>query len=236
MRSYSVVFYHSNNKKNYDNIYNLCAGLRLNVYESNDLCSLLSTSKMVNATFIIIDATNTEDFEPLIEVAHSMHDKYTFIMANSNIECDVQNTYFVNESELIEYFTKTFKKVCLIERDNNQYQTSYKVVSNVLRDMDFSAKHVGLIYLKDLITELLCNRRLLHSFYKEIYHVLAIRYNSTPACIERTIRFCIKSAYEKGNKEIANISNSDSKAPTIKETTNYIVDKILVECDAVNFY
>lgn len=105
------------------------------------------------------------------------------------------------------------------------------IISKYLRDLTVPANLKGYYYLRTAIIMAIENPNLRKRTIISIYYVIAEKYNTTPAKIERDIRYTIKRAWLRTSYElIENIfsytSNSKKGIPTNAEFIFSIADHI----------
>ena len=80
----------------------------------------------------------------------------------------------------------------------------------------------GYNYLVTAVYMMLDDEALREAITKRLYPEIAVQYNSTPARVERAMRFAIETAWDRGdtdvlNKYFGNTVSSDRGRPTIRE-------------------
>ena len=80
--------------------------------------------------------------------------------------------------------------------------------------------------MKELILHKYNSSATLHSNLKQFYPFISLKFECKEHTIEKDIRFAIKKAYET-NKQIGGKQQILQKIPTVKQITNYLLDKFL---------
>lgn len=75
-------------------------------------------------------------------------------------------------------------------------------VSNCLKELGVPASIKGYHYLKDAIQITIDENGILPPITKVIYPNVALKYDTTPARVERAIRHAVEAAFERGNQEL----------------------------------
>ncbi len=77
-------------------------------------------------------------------------------------------------------------------------------VTNLIHQMGVPAHVRGYQYLRDAIIFVIREMSLLGAVTKELYPMVAEKYNTTPSRVERAIRHAIELAWDRGNVELMN--------------------------------
>ncbi|HAA90451.1 MAG TPA: sporulation transcription factor Spo0A [Peptococcaceae bacterium] len=77
-------------------------------------------------------------------------------------------------------------------------------VTNLIHEMGVPAHVKGYQYLRDAIILVINDVNLLGAVTKELYPMIAEKYNTTPSRVERAIRHAIELAWSRGNIELMN--------------------------------
>ncbi len=126
----------------------------------------------------------------------------------------------------------------VIGMENNVVETmaiatkNYEVeVTNILHQMGVPAHIKGYQYLRDAITFVIDDMGLLGAVTKELYPMIAKKYNTTASRVERAIRHGIELAWDRGNLELMNkyfgyTIDVERGKPTNSEFIAMIADKL----------
>lgn len=76
------------------------------------------------------------------------------------------------------------------------------IISNTLKDLGVAVNLSGYKYLKEAISLAMDNSNIIGSITKIMYPVLANKFGSTPARVERAMRHAIESGWLLGDKEL----------------------------------
>ncbi|MEG0874247.1 MAG: sporulation transcription factor Spo0A [Clostridiales bacterium] len=104
-------------------------------------------------------------------------------------------------------------------------------VTNVLHQMGVPAHIKGYQYLRDGIVYVIEDTNLLGAITKELYPMIAKKYNTTASRVERAIRHGIELAWDRGNIELMNkyfgyTIDVERGKPTNSEFIAMIADKL----------
>ena len=100
--------------------------------------------------------------------------------------------------------------------------------------MLFRSAHVkGYQYIRDAIILVVEEMNLLGAVTKELYPLIAEKYNTTPSRVERAIRHAIELAWDRGNVEMMNkffgyTVNMDRGKPTNSEFIAMVADRLRI--------
>ncbi|KJS00686.1 MAG: chemotaxis protein CheY [Peptococcaceae bacterium BRH_c4a] len=122
----------------------------------------------------------------------------------------------------------------------NQYITSVKpknldvAVTNIIHEMGVPAHIKGYHYLRDAILMVINEINLLGAVTKELYPMIAHKYQTTPSRVERAIRHAIELAWDRGNVEMMTkffgyTINLERGKPTNSEFIAMVADKLRIE-------
>jgi len=107
-------------------------------------------------------------------------------------------------------------------------------VTNIIHEMGVPAHIKGYQYLRDAIIMVVGEINLLGAVTKELYPMIAQRYQTTPSRVERAIRHAIELAWDRGNVEMMNkffgyTINLERGKPTNSEFIAMVADKLRIE-------
>lgn len=107
-------------------------------------------------------------------------------------------------------------------------------VTNIIHEMGVPAHIKGYHYLRDAILMVIDEISLLGAVTKELYPMIAQKYNTTASRVERAIRHAIELAWDRGNVEMMNkffgyTINLERGKPTNSEFIAMIADKLRIE-------
>ncbi|MEG6615918.1 sporulation transcription factor Spo0A [Peptococcaceae bacterium 1198_IL3148] len=110
-------------------------------------------------------------------------------------------------------------------------------VTNIIHEMGVPAHIKGYHYLRDAILMVIDDVGLLGAVTKELYPMIAQKYNTTPSRVERAIRHAIELAWDRGNIEMMTkffgyTINLDRGKPTNSEFIAMVADKLRIEIKA----
>ncbi|OLN32173.1 sporulation transcription factor Spo0A [Desulfosporosinus metallidurans] len=104
-------------------------------------------------------------------------------------------------------------------------------VTRMIHQMGVPAHVKGYQYLRDAIVSVVLNISLLGAVTKELYPMIAAKYQTTPSRVERAIRHAIELAWDRGNIDFMNrffgyTINVDRGKPTNSEFIAMVADKL----------
>lgn len=107
-------------------------------------------------------------------------------------------------------------------------------VTNIIHEMGVPAHIKGYHYLRDAILEVIEDVNLLGAVTKELYPMIAVKYQTTPSRVERAIRHAIELAWDRGNIEMMTnffgyTINLKRGKPTNSEFIAMVADKLRIE-------
>ncbi|HZK85434.1 MAG TPA: sporulation transcription factor Spo0A [Desulfosporosinus sp.] len=107
-------------------------------------------------------------------------------------------------------------------------------VTRMIHQMGVPAHVKGYQYLRDAIVNVLLDVTLLGAVTKELYPMIAVKYNTTPSRVERAIRHAIELAWDRGNVDFMNryfgyTINVDRGKPTNSEFVAMVADKLRMQ-------
>lgn len=130
-------------------------------------------------------------------------------------------SFVSQEDEQRTNVVKSFSKAIEIE------------VTKMIQQMGVPAHVKGYQYLRDAIVSVINEVALLGAVTKELYPMIAKKYNTTPSRVERAIRHAIELAWDRGNIEFMNkffgyTINVDRGKPTNSEFIAMVADKLRI--------
>lgn len=107
-------------------------------------------------------------------------------------------------------------------------------VTNIIHEMGVPAHIKGYHYLRDAILAVINEVNLLGAVTKELYPMIAQKYQTTPSRVERAIRHAIELAWDRGNVEMMTkffgyTINLERGKPTNSEFIAMVADKLRIE-------
>ena len=98
-----------------------------------------------------------------------------------------------------------------------------KYLSIVLKSFRVSAQHLGYYYIKDCVQLLSGDKAGEYTTIKDVYKIIATKYNKLTANIEKSIRVCINKSYQKANDMYDTVFNSEKLSNL--SFINFLVEK-----------
>lgn len=107
-------------------------------------------------------------------------------------------------------------------------------VTNIIHEMGVPAHIKGYLYLREAILMVIGEVGLLGAVTKELYPMIAQKFQTTPSRVERAIRHAIELAWDRGNVEMmakffGYTINLERGKPTNSEFIAMVADKLRIE-------
>jgi two-component system response regulator (stage 0 sporulation protein A) len=123
-----------------------------------------------------------------------------------------------------------------VEKSKNGISSSKIIeveVTKMIQQMGVPAHVKGYQYLRDAIVSVINDVSLLGAVTKELYPMIAKKYNTTSSRVERAIRHAIELAWDRGNIDFMNkffgyTINIDRGKPTNSEFIAMVADKLRI--------
>ena len=106
-------------------------------------------------------------------------------------------------------------------------------VTNIIHQMGVPAHIKGYQYLRDAIILVINEVNLLGAVTKELYPMIAEKYDTTPSRVERAIRHAIELAWDRGNTDMISryfgyTINLEKGKPTNSEFIAMVADRLRI--------
>ena len=220
----SVIFFHKEQTENRFKVLSICQKFNLSTFECLTLDNLIETTKLLCPAFVIIEqqTLSEEDF-----VCYANATKNIFIFVLGEFKSYIPNSFLCSNLEELE--SKLNNLYIRIDKNQNiekDVSKCHNFITAELEKLNFSIKHIGFHYIKEVIIQLYKSSSSIRCCLKNIYPYLSIKFNCNSNTIERSIRFAISKAYHKCKEKCQTpcIFNSH---PTVKQLTSYLLDKFL---------
>lgn len=140
----------------------------------------------------------------------------------------------------IDFNVLTNRIVALSGKNSREVKTYTPVVRNldvevtrVIQQMGVPAHVKGYQYLRDAIILVVDEMNLLGAVTKELYPLIAEKYDTTASRVERAIRHAIELAWDRGNVDMMNrffgyTVNMDRGKPTNSEFIAMVADRLRI--------
>lgn len=154
--------------------------------------------------------------------------------------------YFVLKPFDLDTLAQRIRQLCSGRIENkgiatieNIYQPQVRTknmdveVTNIIHQMGVPAHIKGYQYLRDAILLVIDEVNLLGAVTKELYPMIAEKYQTTPSRVERAIRHAIELAWDRGNVDMMNkffgyTINIQRGKPTNSEFIAMVADKLRI--------
>lgn len=137
-------------------------------------------------------------------------------------------------NELFSIMEKVHEKKQFALSDSKKFEIKNKI-ADYLNELGLTTKYLGYCYIKELVVDVIEDRRNLKSFNSRLYPQVAIKYNTQVINIERNVRNAINVAIDscKNRKlydEIMGYSNitRQNKVPSNKQFITWLAEKIAI--------
>lgn len=160
------------------------------------------------------------------------------VIVSKNVEeiPDYEFVIKIDKNNYIEKYREILDNITEKESDSlseSKRMSIKKVVSNYLNELGLTTNYLGYSYIKELVVEIIEDKRRLKSFNSKLYPYIAMRFNTAIINIERNIRNAINVAIKcTQNKELyddimkfSHIRNQN-KAPSNKQFITWLAEKV----------
>ncbi len=128
---------------------------------------------------------------------------FVFFKDNADIQVHSDNTFsfettFENLQDILPKImvTSSTRKYILNKVSPEEID---KNLSVVLKGFKVSSQHLGYYYLKDCVQLISADTKQEYTAIKDIYKIVAKKYNKLTSSIEKSIRVCITKSYQKAS-------------------------------------
>lgn len=239
MLTKNAIFFSDKNIELSEEINKFCKSKKINLIYSSDFADF--TFKFIEAkpevVFCDCDTVclNEDIFNMFLQNKNFVN---TNVIMISKYEIDkvfeYKNVHYLIYDNLFDNILKIIENVDLSVRYvvPEELMREYKIkLTGLLRELGITTKHMGYNYIREIVLEIIKDDRRIVSLTKHLYPLIAIRYNTYRANIERNIRnalnFTIKNCRNKEMmQEIMTLGNA---VPSNKQFITYLVEKLTEE-------
>jgi len=128
--------------------------------------------------------------------------------------------------------TQSYQSTAVPFKHNHEKQSSIESdITNIIHEIGVPAHIKGYHYLREAILLVINNMDLLGGITKELYPMIAEKFNTTPSRVERAIRHAIEVAWNRGRVETINkifgyTIHDEKGKPTNGEFIAMIADRL----------
>lgn len=218
----------------------ICREKKVNLAYCRNLPELINVNNRSMPEVIFCDEESINfDYDLFIEFKNSkLFHIPKLVIVSKNVEeiPDYDFVIKVDKNNYIECCREILdnisEKQCesLSENKRNEIRKS---VSNYLNDLGLTTNYLGYGYIKELVVDIIEDKRRLKSFNSKLYPTIAMRFNTAIINIERNIRNAINVAIKScKNKELyADIMKfskirNQNKVPSNKKFITWIAEKV----------
>lgn len=152
-----------------------------------------------------------------------------FELADDSIKIVNKN----NVSEEIPTMLKEAKEKPLLTLSQEEVERIKEKTAHLLNDLGITPKFLGYDYIKELVVLIKADKRLMQSFNKKLYPILAVKLNTNVNNIERNIRnaILVASKRSKNRRLFDEICNRNSlivksSIPSNKQFLTWVVEQV----------
>lgn len=117
-----------------------------------------------------------------------------------------------------EMYENVRKILQAVSSDDTSIQTQYAYIRNCLTGIGIPPKLIGCSYLAEAVRLVRSDAELLRNLSKGLYLEVARRMNTTPLCVERSMRSAINAAYRNGE-----LRSRIPSCPSNREFISYVL-------------
>ena len=145
-----------------------------------------------------------------VDVGVKTDNQFSFITSYDSLQ-DILPT-ILNKSNTRKYLTPTISP-----------EEIDKYLSIILKSFRVSAQHLGYHYIKECVQLLTSDKNGEYTAIKDVYKIIASKYNKLTASIEKSIRVCINKSYQKANVVYDTVFSSEKLSNL--SFINFLVEK-----------
>ena len=231
MNNHSIVYFFDKKTDNYYSILDFCTKYNLSFLECNTIDIMAYLARNIKPKFIIINSERMTK-ELINDFSYSNKQCIIYILNSNSIESINSNVYYLDDYKKLETLLLNHIKYYsnISQLSPNDEKICQELIHNELNRLSFRSKLIGVKYLSDIIQEIVTSESVYNGRCSNLYPKIALKYNTNLGSIERAIRFSIQKAYlSSQNKNLFYEISKCNKAPTVKELTNYMLDKIVLQ-------
>ena len=116
---------------------------------------------------------------------------------------------------------------------NDKIEDIRNKTTKMLADLGITTKYLGYEYIRELVIDIISDKRMLQSFNKKLYPKIAMKYNTQVNNVERNIRNAISIASRRNKNKILfdeisgrGILCGAGPVPSNKQFITWLVDKV----------
>ena len=227
----SLVYLYDQKDEYFEKLKDFCTKVDICFLESTSMEILLYLAKNIKPKYIVLNSKLMPS-SLIYDFCQNNKECIVYTMGQIDFSGQTQNLYLVETfndlQTLLESHIYYYNTTHLTDQKNEKIY--YELVHNELDKLSFRQKLVGAKYLSELIYEILISQMVFNGKCSDMYPKIALKYNTSPASIERAMRFSIQQAYKlSSNKNLFYEISKCNKAPTVKELANYILDKVILQ-------
>lgn len=219
----------------------ICRDQKVNLIYSLTFPELLNNVVNLNPEIIFYDLDTNEFplniyqqfketklfYLPKIAILTSYPEKFSY--NDENIFVFNKNNF---ANDVIKLLSLTKEKAATTIKPEKIEEIKNKT-TKILSDLGLTTKYLGYEYIRDLVVNIIEDKRLLQSFNKKLYPKIAIKYNTPVNNIERNIRNAITVASQRSKNKILFDEISGRGAlfnagptPSNKQFITWLVEKV----------
>ena len=158
----------------------------------------------------------------------------TYIILTNNVSeyANVENVIVLNKADCVNELNqiiKNAKEKTFCSLTSQQKLELNEKLNLYLNNFGITTKYLGFGYIKELVLNIIEDKRNLKSFNTKLYPQIASKYNTQATNIERNVRNAISIAVEstKNNKVFEEfIHHFKRRVPSNKQFISYLAEKV----------
>ncbi|MEG1500027.1 MAG: sporulation initiation factor Spo0A C-terminal domain-containing protein [Clostridia bacterium] len=235
----SAVLYSKNNYELSYRMQKICKNNGINLIYYSNFGIVVEEIKKIKPTYLFLD---NKELECSVDLINVFSENGVFDECNTILIVDDQSK-FDSKSNILAIINSTDLEVGVKNILNKPLRKKIvepcsseicKKINKILLQLGFSNRHLGYIYLKDIVCDLLKNNKGIKSLHSMVYPKIACKYDTTVASVERNVRTAIEFAYDKvENKTIYSSLVGLEILPSNKQIISSVVENIINRHDVV---
>lgn len=227
----------SNDDSFYDEVYHSLSSYWnatiTHTHDTNDLLNFIDTSTVCKLVVFDTSCVSNEIQKILAMLVSNVNNAFCiYVSKHDDIEsAAIKNSHAVRVVGSVSdgSYTDLIKLAASKFAVNNENNTIDSNISKILIDLGIPPHINGYMYLRSAIAIVVKNPVMINLITKNLYVTLSKEFNSSAACIERSIRHAIERSWCSGNAQAINRYFSSSIAFKHRRPTNSEFIAIIAE-------
>lgn len=213
--------------KNISTFLNVDNGIKINF--STNLEDFINKLEKINYILVIIDLDKNDEEMNYKYLARLEVNNIVFLYSSSTIinEAIIENSKFALREKSIDNIKSMIKYDIFEENESFLVTYTKKKILKEINTLKFEVNNIGVQYLIECVLLIKSNDSL-YNLEKEIYPIVAKKYNVTPNRVKWNISSCINTMYKNNSDESINkyFGYDFNRCPTPKVLIFTILNKI----------